>query len=353
MGTARALGLVAAIGVLLGCGARSGLIDAPSLPASASPDASGAADAPPPDITVDLGLPDTLQPDAGPGARQQVVEACAYTAACTASSGHPVTLSQCLEWFARKGWLDGSYETMGAQLLDRLRSCAPAASCQALYSCYGGTWIGPTTCRAGASCEKGRVQSGAEHLDCAVLGRSCVELPPVTAGERACCALKTCPTEPAASTTCLAGDPTRGVHCKAGIAEEIDCGAWGMVCNPSALPCKGTGAWCMTKSGTSCGSFTVAQFCMPSYGGGDHGYNATVDCSQNPVHGKCNGGGSTFEPCAPAGNECWTDLAAECQGTRLMVCVDGYKLAVDCEAIGFDLCGTPPPDSTPRCMYAL
>lgn len=66
----------------------------------------------------------------------------------------------------------------------------------------------------------------------------------------------------------------------------------------------------------------------------------------------CNKGGAT-EPCRLEGSQCNAGYAGECQGSKLLVCVDGYKLGVDCAAIGFDLCGTPPPDRRPACMHAL
>ena len=57
--------------------------------------------------------------------------------------------------------------------------------------------------------------------------------------------------------------------------------------------------------------------------------------------------------CKPRGEQCGPGYEGACQGSSLLVCVDGYKVAVDCTAIGFDLCATPAGVGYARCMYAL
>lgn len=342
------MGWIVIIGVA-GCGSRA-------LPGDQ--DGAVAADGPakPRDARTDgLVRPsDGARPDAARPRKERVAEACAFAAAC--SGWHmqpPVTASQCVEWFAYRDWPRGGYAGLGPSMLDRLATCAPAADCKAFSSCYGGSWFGPTACREGGECSKDMLwtqQNSALFLHCDALGGVCWDLP--TGAIRACCVDTICG---GTQTTCHPdpnGSSKTGTACMLGMAYDFDCSTMGQFCStvPNQL-CVGPGASCDPNTTKVSCTGSVAKYCVARTEGG--GNIANVDCASTVFHSACNAGATSYDPCRPAGNECTASYKGECQGKSLMVCVDGYKLAVDCEAIGFDLCGTPPPDSTPRCMYAL
>jgi hypothetical protein len=296
---------------------------------------------------------DAYRHDAGRPLEQQVVEACAFAAAC--SGWHmqpPVTPSQCVEWFAYRDWPRGGLAGIGPSMLWRLIACAPAGDCKAFQACYGGSWFGPTSCREGGQCSEEMLYTQANNalmLHCDELGGTCMDLP--TGAIRACCVLETC--AGTSETTCHpspGGSSKKGTHCMLGIAWDFDCEPVGQSCStvPGQL-CVGPGAFCDPKTTKVTCTGSVAKYCVGKTDG--TGNIATTDCAETVFHSGCNAG-TSYDPCKPAGSECTASYSGECQGSRLLVCVDGHKVAVDCEAIGFDLCGTPPPDKTPRCMYA-
>ncbi len=194
-----------------------------------------------------------------------------------------------MEWFAYRDWPRGGYSGSG-----------PSSLCE---------------------CSKDMLytqSNNAMFLHCNVLGGTCVDLP--TGAIRACCATKTC--AGTSATTCYpnpGGSPKKGTHCLLGIAYDFDCAPMGQTCSP-----------------------VQGQLCV-----------ATVDCAKNVLHSACNSGKTTVDPCRLEGSQCNAGYAGACQGNSLLVCVDGYKVPVDCTSIGFDLCGKPPLNTASGCMYAL
>jgi hypothetical protein len=291
--------------------------------------------------------------DAGQTYKQQVAEACAFAAACADTSGQSLHASECVEWFAYRDWPRGGYAGIGPSLLHRLIACAPAADCKTFHACYGGSWVGPTMCREGGECSGNKMytmSSNALYFHCDALGAECVGLP--TGAIRSCCVEKPC--AGTSETTCQpdpAGSATTGTHCLLGITYDFDCAPMGQVCSeiPAQL-CVGPGSFCVAYETKVTCDGQKAKYCVGKEDG--TGNIATVDCSTTVFRSACNAD-STYDPCRPTGSECSASFAGECQGSNLLVCVDGFKTPVDCDAIGFDTCAHMPMSSAPQCIYAL
>lgn len=332
--------VVAMLLVAPGCGKRRALSDDQGVSAADH----GVPDAPRVDGTLDARGTDAALPYA-----DRVARACAFVAACAAQLAHDVRASQCVEWFAYRDWPHAGLTGLGPSMLDRLLACAPAASCKAFRSCYGGSWVGPTVCREG-SCSGsmlGSYGNSALFLECDKLGATCVDL--ATGALRACCASKTC--SGTSTTTCDPQSSTKGTECLLGVSHDFDCAPVGKVCSESpSLLCQGAGGACDPASTVSCKG-SLAQHCMGNADGS--GNLATVDCSKTVFRSACNAGGSSDTPCRPAGSACGPSFAGACQGSGLQLCVDGQQVTVDCVGLGFDLCGNAPLTKAPQCMHAL
>jgi hypothetical protein len=338
------------VGTVAGCGSRR------VQPGDQGPPSR---DAPAADVQITPDAPliivnDTGRSDGSLPFKQRVARVCAFAQACAASVAFPLAASECVEWFAYRDWPRGGYTGFGPSLLDRLLSCAPAKDCKSFHSCFGGTWVGPTACRTGGECSKNMLytqSNNAMFLHCNVLGGTCVDLP--TGAIRACCATKTC--AGTSATTCHpnpGGSPKKGTHCMLGIAYDFDCAPMGQSCSPlQGQLCVGPGAYCNPKTTPVSCTGSVAKYCVSKTDGS--GNIATVDCAKNALHSACNSGKTTVNPCRLEGSQCNAGYAGACQGNNLLVCVDGYKVPVDCTSIGFDLCGTPPLSKASGCMYAL
>jgi hypothetical protein len=268
--------------------------------------------------------------------KQRVLEACAFAGACTPS----VLPSECVSWFAYPSTpFGGSSVGRGHSMLERLVECAPAKDCETFIRCYGGSWVAPTTCRMEGRCKNGKLE---DHLtsgptaklffDCNALGGTC---------EGGCCLLESCPSS-GSSITCHPSSKsstvsTKGTRCKEGALMDFDCSSRGQVCSTTD-GCKGGGPSCDPETFEDTCTGNVARYCVANPDG--TGNIASLDCNENAFASRC----SPYlmlhnEPCGPAGFDCEPWYQGECQGSRLLVCVNGFKTPVDCRAIGFDTCG--------------
>ena len=260
--------------------------------------------------------------------RDRVIRACVMAASCGpgAAQGDGLEANRCVDWFGRRAFPSGGLKMGPGGELERLLGCAAAKGCSEFERCYGGNWVGAGPCREPAHCDGDVIvafEAKGRRLDCAAIGANCVDL--ATGAPRACCATRSCPG--AQETTC---NGRQGVLCLLGIGMAFQCPP-GMTCNPGfdVAPCRGEGQSCQPDEDATCEG-TVSVSCVG-------GHRARIDCSTNELlSGYSLAPGSV--PCGPAGSACKPSDPPHCEGSSVVVCVDGQTATVDCRALGFELC---------------
>ncbi len=263
---------------------------------------------------------------------EEAARACVIVSSCMAGlkvDNHQLpTPGQCLDWFAYRDWPRMSYTMDHAQepLRRVLRCTKKFTTCQALFTCYGGNWIGPSLCREGGSCMANRLvtmQNNVYMLDCPAYKAKCMNLP--TGAIRGCCVAKSC--GGTAATTCKGA---LGSHCMLGVSFDFDCAPTGRLCTtaPGAL-CVGTGAKCPPGSKPKCAG-TRATWCAA-------GRLSTYDCARNPFRSACDDNTLSM-PCKPGDSQCAPSWVGRCDGKRVMFCQNGTKESLDCAKLGFSGC---------------
>jgi hypothetical protein len=306
-------------------------------------------------IPLDHGAPDKGAtemgaPVDGPSSalslKEKITRACTMAISCSpASAVDPISASSCIDELGKLDWPRAGYYTFGPsmQLGQRLLTCGQQPNCGAFHQCFGGSWIGFHPCRVGATCSGSKlVQSGSSgnYFDCASLGGTCQSL--ATNVPRSCCTHNLpCPSSPLGGVSCQG---TKGIYCMMssdtshGVGIDFDCAPTNRGCSTtlgSFSVCVGTGATCGGdgSSGKTICAGSSATYCA-------EGKLATYDCSKNILRSACDPDDPLI-PCRPAGKQCGSPpskLSDQCQGDKLIVCVNGYHVAVDCTSLGFDTC---------------
>jgi hypothetical protein len=285
--------------------------------------------------TLDAG---SAVPDGG-ASKDDTMRACVLATSCSAEGPYWVP-GACLDYFGLTA--SRTNDVLFAHLL----ACAGAKTCSEFRSCWGGDAFTLETVWFSGTCQGNALTfTPADptlppvQFDCGAIGGVCELLASNSTSYG--CNVQSCrrPLAPSCDGATASG-------C-GGWAEytSIDCARTGRICRIDGVHavCDGTeGAACEGSEKVTC-SGSVATYC----GGSRH---TTVDCARTHFRTRCAVGETSWEPCAPAGNECDPlSFRGECDGNKLKVCVDGSIVSVDCGTVGLAFCEPSSTDRYARC----
>lgn len=260
--------------------------------------------------------------EAGPSTRPaggELERACARLAACYPGVA-AADLRNCIDTFARMRGRSDAEDLAYQRFL-----ASGEAECDAFLSTTWGAWDGvPCTpgCSGGiaVSCDEG--PSGpASRVNCYELGVDCrVD----AATSRAVCGPEL------ACTDEVRCEGERLVYCR-GEYRVTDCGALGLLCDPSSGGCALDEA-CVDGGSTRCdGDVLVSSGCSES---GRRVVGHDLDCRRlgltcDPIQLACGTGRAST---------CADGEAPTCDGSRVVYCLGGEMREIDCASIGFSTC---------------